>query len=142
MQIFESNVSLAQSGKTNEKEIKKWGGKTAKVPDPGWNPDFLSWIISGWVSVYWSVFNVLKKLSMSTKIKGGHYKAGLMGPNGLRDETSVSTFYFGSTKHRTEHRVLNCSAPGTAPSTGFKKFSVKKLTVGHFFNCFMAKSVI
>ena len=36
-------------------------------------------------------------------------------------KTTVSTFYFGSTKHRAEHRVLNCSAPSTAPGTELLK---------------------
>ena len=34
---------------------------------------------------------------------------------------SVLTFYFGSTEHRTEHRVLNCSTPSTAPGTELLK---------------------
>ena len=43
---------------------------------------------------------------------------GGLTTGGRRASTSVSTFYFGSTKHRTEHRVLNCPAPSIAPRTG------------------------
>ena len=63
---------------------------------------------------------------------------------GGREECSVSTFYFGSTKHRTEHQVLNCSAPSTAPGTDLlkiehrtphrlKKFFSQKIDFWTFF---------
>ena len=53
-----------------------------------------------------------KKTGMETRSDfGGKLFAG----------SSVSTVYFGSTKHRTEHRVLTCSAPSTAPGTELLK---------------------
>ena len=46
-------------------------------------------------------------------------------------ETSVSSFYFGSTKHRTEHRGYENPVPGTAPSTAILRNEHRAPTGAH-----------